>query len=365
MILEKQNKILNKTKSSVGKVLSNVEKVANQTKKTSGELAKTVSNRVNHFEHKTNEKTKSKDKTKSTDSVSKTGFLNAKVRKRAVENYNVVVEQYEQIASDVESNSNYLYENRVKAIQKIQEIEQYVSSLANADKEFQTFLKKANVEIELFESKRQEILTAQKQAKVAETGTGAGATLSALGLSVATMGPSAAMGIATTFGVASTGTAISTLTGAASTSAALAWLGGGTLAVGGGGGVSVGSALLALAGPVGLTIAAVAGATAIGSGLFASHKNENTAVELAEAQENLVTVIYRFKKTNTEIAEIIKSTRLQIKGIEEMPINKDELNYQKLSVEEKLQLGTLVNMTTVLATLVNKEIKLNDEPITD
>lgn len=72
------------------------------------------------------------------------------------------------------------------------------------------------------------------------------------------------MGIATTFGVASTGTAISTLSGAAATNAALAWLGGGALAAGGGG-MAAGNAFLALAGPVGWAIAGVA---IIGSGLL-------------------------------------------------------------------------------------------------
>lgn len=65
------------------------------------------------------------------------------------------------------------------------------------------------------------------------------------------------MGIATTFGVASTGTAISALSGAAATNAALAWLGGGALAVGGGG-MAAGNAFLALAGPIGWAIAGVA-----------------------------------------------------------------------------------------------------------
>lgn len=46
-----------------------------------------------------------------------------------------------------------------------------------------------------------------------------------MGVAVAALGPTAAMGIATTFGVASTGTAISALSGAAATNAALAWLG--------------------------------------------------------------------------------------------------------------------------------------------
>ena len=47
--------------------------------------------------------------------------------------------------------------------------------------------------------------------------------IGAAGIGLATLGPTAAMGIATTFGVASTGTAISALSGAAATNAALAW----------------------------------------------------------------------------------------------------------------------------------------------
>jgi excinuclease ABC subunit C len=84
------------------------------------------------------------------------------------------------------------------------------------------------------------------------------------GVAVAALGPTAAMGIATTFGVASTGTAISALSGAAATNAALAWLGGGALAAGGGG-MAAGSAFLALAGPIGWAIAGVA---IISSGLM-------------------------------------------------------------------------------------------------
>ena len=85
---------------------------------------------------------------------------------------------------------------------------------------------------------------------------GAGAAGIGAGVAVAALGPTAAMGIATTFGVASTGTAISTLSGAAATNAALAWLGGGALAAGGGG-MAAGNAFLALAGPIGWAIAGV------------------------------------------------------------------------------------------------------------
>ena len=60
-------------------------------------------------------------------------------------------------------------------------------------------------------------------AGVAGVGIGAGVAFAALG-------PGVAMGSATTFGVASTGTAISALSGAAAMNAGLAWLGGGALA---------------------------------------------------------------------------------------------------------------------------------------
>ena len=59
-----------------------------------------------------------------------------------------------------------------------------------------------------------------RDANVKNAGTGVAGV--GAGVAVAAFGPTAAMGIATTFGVASTGTAISTLSGAAATNAALA-----------------------------------------------------------------------------------------------------------------------------------------------
>ena len=84
-----------------------------------------------------------------------------------------------------------------------------------------------------------------------------GALGASVGVAVVTMGPTAAMGIATTFGVASTGTAISSLSGIASINAALAWLGGGTLATGGGG-IAAGTLFLYLIGPIGWSISGLA-----------------------------------------------------------------------------------------------------------
>ena len=102
---------------------------------------------------------------------------------------------------------------------------------------------------------------------------GAGISGTLGGVGVVMLGPTAAMGIATTFGVASTGTAISALSGAAATNAALAWLGGGSLASGGGG-VALGTAVLS-----GITYGVTGGVALVTAGLIASKYFEKKLTE--------------------------------------------------------------------------------------
>lgn len=286
-------------------------------------------------------------------------MFNAKLRKNAIDNYNAAVERYEKVANDLGENTIVLYKEREKALALVKRIEERINQLANTPKEFKLTLQKIEIEVKHFNTKQQEIKKAEIEAKVAAGGSGAGATLSALGVAVATMGPTAAMGIATTFGVASTGTAISTLSGAAATNAALAWLGGGALAAGGGG-MSAGSAFLALAGPVGWTIAGVMVAGSVGSGLFASYKNKDTANKLIFERENLEKTIRKFNTMNAEVKALIETTGTQITGV--IKAEKDLIgsDYSQFSKEEKNQAGLLVNSTLTLAQLVNKELKLND-----
>lgn len=104
------------------------------------------------------------------------------------------------------------------------------------------------------------------------------AAAAATGTAIATLGPTAAMSIATVIGTASTGTAISALTGAAATNAALAWLGGGAVAAGGAG-VAGGSIVLGLFGPIGWTIAGLGTAGGI---LTARFKNKSKIKEVEE-----------------------------------------------------------------------------------
>lgn len=173
-------------------------------------------------------------------------------------------------------------------------------------------------------------------------GVGVGAAGATAGVAMVALGPTAAMGIATTFGVASTGTAISTLSGAAATNAALAWLGGGTFATGGGG-MKAGKALLNLAGPIGWSIAGVA---LLGSGLlFWKAKSEQ------ERLENIFTLISErdiksyelaIVELNERISRIINEIKMLDNAIE--TIESFGLDYEKMTEKQQYELGTYLNL---------------------
>lgn len=286
-------------------------------------------------------------------------MFNSKLRKAAIDNYNSTVDRYEKVAKNLGDNTNTLYTIREEALKLVEFVEKRINQLANTPKEFKVELQKIEFERKSFNAKKQEIKKAEIEAKTAAGGSGTGATLSALGVAIATMGPTAAMSIATTFGVASTGTAISTLSGAAATNAALAWLGGGALAAGGGG-MSAGSAFLALAGPVGWTIAGVMLASSVGSGLYASHKNKKIANELINEVGNLEKIIRKFNNMNSEVKALIETTNSQIDGVTKAEKALVGNDYSLFTKDEKIQAGLLVNSTLTLAQLINKELKLND-----
>lgn len=176
-----------------------------------------------------------------------------------------------------------------------------------------------------------------------------------VGVTVVTMGPTVAMGVATTFGVASTGTAISTLSGAAATNAALAWLGGGALATGGGGMIA-GEAFLALAGPVGW---AIAGVSLLAGGLFfwkgKRDKNylENVFIAISERD---------IKSYELAIVELKERIRRIIDENEKLNIAIDEietfgLDYDQMSEAQQYALGSYVNLMLASTQLLTNPIK--------
>ena len=171
---------------------------------------------------------------------------------------------------------------------------------------------------------------------------GAGAAGVGAGVAVAALGPTAAMGIATTFGVASTGAAISALSGAAATNAALAWLGGGALAVGGGG-MAAGNAFLALAGPIGWSIAGVA---IVASGvMFLKSSSEKKKIEniftlISERDVNL------YKLAVVELSERIARIDNESQMLKEaiIVVKSFETDYDAMTEKQQYQLGAYLNL---------------------
>lgn len=179
-----------------------------------------------------------------------------------------------------------------------------------------------------------------KAAAVKEAGAGAAGV--GMGVAVMALGPTAAMGVATTFGVASTGTAISALSGAAATNAALAWLGGGALAAGGGG-MAAGNAFLALAGPVGWAIAGVA---LLASGIMfwkssSDKKNiENTFTLISNRD------VDSYKLAIVELAERIERIGNERELLKEAIVKGKSFgtDYEAMTEAQQYELGAYVNL---------------------
>ena len=189
---------------------------------------------------------------------------------------------------------------------------------------------------------------------------GLGAAGVGAGVAVAALGPTAAMGVATTFGVASTGTAISALSGAAATNAALAWLGGGALAAGGGG-IAAGNVFLALAGPVGIAIAGVA--ILSGGLLFWKAKSERERLEnifILITERDINKYKLAIVELNERIVRIDSETQLLREAIKR--ISEFGTDYNQMTEEQQYELGSYVNlMAASTQLLVNPIFGLKPE----
>lgn len=245
-----------------------------------------------------------------------------------------------------------LFYQRKKTIDLIDNVEFLINSIANHPKEFDKKIKEIKVIKNNFKQicdfTKKELEQVQKSAFTAGVGvTG--------GIAVTSLAPSAAMWVATTFGTASTGTAISALSGAAANSAALAWLGGGSIAAGGAG-VTGGQALLALAGPIGWSIA---GATLLTSIILLS--NNKRKIDKEKKDE-----IEKIKNNTGKIVEQSNSIKILLEENNALYVNIVK-NYQKalyifnmdytiMKEEDKFLLGSIVNETKAIAKSIEKGI---------
>lgn len=267
--------------------------------------------------------------------------------------YEAAITQYNNAFTLMSDKGLALLRQRERSTDLIELVELLVNSVANTPKSFEAAFDEIDVNKANFlnaeEFARQGLEAARKSATIAGTGIAAGAT-------VASMAPSAALWVATTFGTASTGTAISTLSGAAATKAALAWLGGGTLAAGGGG-TAAGSAFLALAGPIGWTFA---GATLLASiKLFAKKKFENRKAKqeaLTALKQNTALAV----ALDAQIDDLLRRTTslremLTKSYSEALPFFGDD--FLMLPKEQQSQLAALVNNTKACAAQLSRLIE--------
>ena len=245
-----------------------------------------------------------------------------------------------------------LFLERNRAVDSIGFVDNLVNSIANRPKSFDTEFEEIRVNRDKF---RDNCDFSQRELQAArEAAGGAGAGIAA-GAAVAFMAPTAAMWVATTFGTASTGAAISTLSGAAATNAALAWLGGGALSAGGGGMVA-GNALLAMAGPVGWT---VAGATLLTSILLFSRKRAKINKEKNDEIESVKKNTEMIKEMDAKINQILQETIGVRNGLNEtymQCLSSYGKDYTAFSDTQKKQLGALVNHTKTLSALLDKTV---------
>lgn len=248
-----------------------------------------------------------------------------------------------------------LLRQRERSADLIGFVELLVNSIANTPKSFETSFDEIGVYkaefLDAEEFARKDLEAAQQSA----AGVGAGF---AAGAAVASVAPTAAIWVATTFGTASTGTAISALSGAAASNAALAWLGGGALAAGGGG-TAAGGAILALAGPVGWT---VAGATLLASvALFAKKKFDNLAAKqeaLAAVKQNCASV----KSDDAQIDDLLQKTttlRVELVNCYGEALPHFGADFRSLSDSQQKRLGVLVNNTKSCAAQLGRRIEQN------
>jgi len=261
---------------------------------------------------------------------------------------------YNEVVEEVQTYTLQLHELRSSTGRKlIQEVEDYVNTLANTPKSFHKAIDTYKSEYVSFDATVQEMSRKLDDAGFEfGTSTGAGALA---GAGVAAFAPTAAIAFATTFGTASTGAAIATLNGAAAANAALAWLGGGALAAGGGG-MAAGNSLLALAGPLGWSIGGIA---LVGSGYMMNKKCLEGANEAIAARKDIETSSASLQVTREKINKHTELTQEHIDGVQNLlnTLKSEAKNdYREFSDDQKLQAGALINHITALSGLLNTNI---------
>ena len=260
--------------------------------------------------------------------------------------------RYDEAYKLVSDAGEGLLTQRQDAVRVIEKIEGLVNSIASHPKSFETEIREINIHKEQFKDTIEYGMEQRKALETSAKSAGAGV---AAGAAVASMAPTAAMWVATTFGTASTGTAISALSGAAATNAALAWLGGGALAAGGGG-MAAGHALLALAGPIGWGVAGTSLAASVWLAWRKKHKIQESKKDEIARLKNCVEALKELKGKIEAISIQTSSLYDNLSNLLSSCSNLRGSDYTTFTDGQKQALGSMVNNTKALSTLLNETV---------
>lgn len=286
-------------------------------------------------------------------------MFNEKYKTQTVNDLINANNSYKQAFRYALNQAERLYHARQQAVNILKMIDNYIVILANKPRDFEVDkLHQIRLSFQNFDYKVKEIQEQANWVKDGLTGNRK-SPYGGLGLSAATAGASAAapsvmLGIAMVFGTASTGTAISTLSGAAAVNAALAWLGGGTLAMGGLG-VAGGAGLLATVGPVGL---AISSATAMTTFIRAAIANYKIAKQAEESICVLKRETKRIQEISIKIDAMVKETSCTSRELSNklchLQIKQD---YSKFTPSEKEDLIAFIDVAETLAYKIGETIQ--------
>jgi hypothetical protein len=282
-------------------------------------------------------------------------MFNSEQKKESLANLQKAAVDYKTAYDNAIYASCQLYETRKKSVDLIKSIVCFHDGVSNVPNELTDGVGKAKQNIEAFEANINAIqvelnkAAEQNNITIKDSNGGAGIAIgsTAAGIGIVVGGPAAAMAIATTFGVASTGVAIGSLSGAAATTAALAWLGGGAVAAGGAG-MAGGSALLAALGPIGLGLAAIG---LITGGLVLNGKNAKIAAEVNDKTLELNTATQGLQEKTAKINGLYNETvqsEMKMRYLFD-GIFSEEKTYSGWKNEQQTKFGDMIKETEVLS----------------
>jgi hypothetical protein len=284
-------------------------------------------------------------------------FFGTKAAKQKIEELNQVHKQYIEVLDETNTAIERLNTLRKTTSKNVfLKVSAYINLLENASKEFDTAYTQLEQQTKLFNTNADNLNKHYDETNnKINTNSGAGILT---GASIAAFAPTAITGAVGVFGTASTGVAISSLSGVAATNATLAYIGGGSLATGGGG-IVAGKALLALSGPIGWSIA---GACCIFGAKKKIKHNEKVKQQAIDAIKELQLEISYHKSLQSEVYQIIQITKYHSDEISRVlfndlaatvPASQATFNHSK---QDCLQ--ALINNINSFSKLLNKQSEI-------